>query len=56
MAFIRIVLSDYLFFININACEINFKNLFPSCSLREDPFFGASKTAKEICLALKEER
>ena len=32
------------------------KICFPVAVLEEDPFFGASKTAKEICLALKEER
>ncbi|KAM7442622.1 hypothetical protein ABFA07_008477 [Porites harrisoni] len=30
--------------------------IFDVAVLEEDPFFGATKTAKEICLALKEER
>ena len=46
MAFIRIVLSDYFFFININACKINFKNLFPSCSLRGRSFFWCDQNSK----------
>ena len=40
---------------NITACEINFKICFPVAAL-DDSFFGATKTANEICLALKEER
>ena len=46
MAFIRIVLSDYLFCLNINACEINLKNLFPSCSLRGRSFFWCHQNSK----------